>query len=103
MRGPYVDRSSPNSYQQAANLFQEAIDRAQVTQSSQQTWAITYMNLGTCFRKLKKLDESIKVYNKVLEYDPRHSTALGFLGMVYHMKGELDLAIVKYHEVSYLY
>lgn len=41
------------SYQKAADLFQEAIDRAQVTQSSQQTWAITYMNLGTCFRKLK--------------------------------------------------
>jgi len=42
-----------DSYQAAADLFQEAIDRAQVTQSSQQTWAITYMNLGTCFRKLK--------------------------------------------------
>lgn len=85
-------------YQKAADLFQEAIDRAQVTQSSQQTWAITYMNLGTCFRKLKKIDEAVKVYHKVLEYDPRHSIALGFLGIVYHMQGKLDKAIVKYHE-----
>ncbi|KAJ2914496.1 hypothetical protein MD484_g5905, partial [Candolleomyces efflorescens] len=85
-------------YEKAAAFFQEAIDRAQVTQSSQQTWAITYMNLGTCFRKLKKLDEAVKVYHKVLEYDSRHSIALGFLGMVYHMLNDLDKAIVKYHE-----
>ncbi|KAF6754373.1 cell division control protein 16 [Ephemerocybe angulata] len=85
-------------YQQAANLFQEAIDRAQVTQSSEQTWAITYMNLGTCFRKLKKLDEAVKVYHKVLEYEPRHSMALGFLGMVYHMLGDLGNAIEEYHK-----
>ncbi|RXW20367.1 hypothetical protein EST38_g5476 [Candolleomyces aberdarensis] len=85
-------------YEKAADFFQEAIDRAQVTQSSQQTWAITYMNLGTCFRKLRKLDEAVKVYHKVLEYDSRHSIALGFLGMVYHMLNDLDKAIVKYHE-----
>jgi anaphase-promoting complex subunit 6 len=41
------------SYLRAASLFQAALDLAQVTQSSQKPWATTYLNLGTCFRKLK--------------------------------------------------
>lgn len=41
------------SYDQAARLFQEAVDRAEVTQGSQKTWAVTYINLGTSLRKLK--------------------------------------------------
>lgn len=35
---------------------------------------------------------------KVLEKDPRCATALGFLGMVYHMLDDLDQAILYYHE-----
>lgn len=42
-----------SSYETAAALFQESIELAQVTQSSQKSWATTYLNLGTCFRKLK--------------------------------------------------
>lgn len=38
-------------------------------------------------------------YQKVLDLDPRHRMALGFMGMVYHLLGEVDKAIVKYHEV----
>ena len=106
-----------SSYAKAATLFQEALDLAQVTQSSQKSWATTYINLGTCFRKLKydvqslvrhdlttylcrRFDEARITYQKVLELDPRHSIALGFLGMVHHLMGHLDRAIVKYHEAS---
>lgn len=85
-------------YAKAATLFQEALDLAQVTQSSQKSWATTYINLGTCFRKLTRFDEARITYQKVLELDPRHSIALGFLGMVHHLMGNLDRAIVKYHE-----
>jgi anaphase-promoting complex subunit 6 len=38
-------------------------------------------------------------YLKVLELDARHSIALGFLGIVYHLTNQVDKAIVKYHEV----
>lgn len=47
----------------------------------------------------RRLDDAMETYQKVLELDPRHAVALGFLGMVYHLKGNLDQAIVKYHEV----
>ena len=42
-----------SSYKRAATLFQESLDLAEVTQSSQKSWATTYLNLGTCYRKLK--------------------------------------------------
>ena len=50
----------------------------------------------------RRLDEARVTYQKVLELDSRHSIALGFLGLVYHLMGNLDKAIVKYHEVSLL-
>lgn len=109
------------SYGKAAKLFQSAVDLAQLTQSSQKAWATAYLNLGTCHRKLKFVlfgqppfcrvftfllllhrgfEEARMAYLKVLELDPRNAVALGFLGIVCHLLGELDKAIVKYHEVS---
>jgi hypothetical protein len=44
-----------SSFDKAAELFQTAVDLAQVTQSSQRAWATTYLNLGTCYRKLKSV------------------------------------------------
>ena len=44
--------------------------------------------------------EAKKTYKRVLQLDPRNSTALAFLGIVHHMLNEIDEAIVKYHEVS---
>ncbi|KAJ7659922.1 TPR-like protein [Mycena rosella] len=85
-------------HEKAVGLFQNALELAQVTQSSQKTWATTYLNLGTCFRKLKRYDEAKDAYQKVLDLDPRHPVALGFLGMVHHLTDDLDQAILKYHE-----
>ncbi|KAJ3510333.1 hypothetical protein NLJ89_g4730 [Agrocybe chaxingu] len=85
-------------FEKAAKMFQTALDLAQVTQTSQKAWATTYLNLGTAYRKLKRYEEARVAYVKVLELDPRHSVALGFLGIVHHLMGNLDKAIVKYHE-----
>ncbi|KAJ7284861.1 cell division control protein 16 [Mycena rebaudengoi] len=76
-------------YDRAVGLFQNALDLAQVTQGSQKSWATTYLNLGTCFRKLKRYDEARTSYQKVLDLDPRHPVALGFLGM-YHEALSVD-------------
>lgn len=51
------------------------------------------------YKNVRRLDDALNTYKKVLELDPRHAVALGFLGMVHHLKGDLDQAIVKYHEV----
>ncbi|KAI3611049.1 cell division control protein 16 [Moniliophthora roreri] len=85
-------------YTDAAELFEKALSLAEVTQSSQHSWTTTYVNLGTCYRRLKRYDEARDTYRKVLALDPRQSLALGFLGLVYHLTGDLENAIVKYHE-----
>lgn len=85
-------------YEKAVTLFRESISRAEVTQSSQKTWAVTLINLGTSLRKMRRYEEALKIYEQVVEYDPRHSMALGLLGMTHHLLGQLDPAILKYHE-----
>jgi hypothetical protein len=40
-----------------------------------------------------------EAYQKVLEIEPRHATALASLGMIFHMREEYTDAIQKYHEV----
>jgi anaphase-promoting complex subunit 6 len=80
-------------------MFKSALEIAQVTQTSQASWATTWLNLGTSLRKLGQLDEARDAYVKVLEIDSRSAPALGFLGLVYHLMDQLDDAIVKYHEV----
>ena len=56
--------------------------------------------VGTDFLS-RKYPEAKAAYEKVLSLDPRHVTALGFLGIVYQMMDQLDAAIVKYHEVRH--
>jgi len=86
-------------YADAVSMFKSALDIAQVTQTSQASWAATWLNLGTSYRKLGKLNDARGAYVKVLEIDCRSAPALGFLGLVYHLMDQLDDAIVKYHEV----
>ena len=47
----------------------------------------------------RRLKEAKETYEKVLEIEARHPLAHGFLGITYHLMGEVDKAIVKYHEV----
>ncbi|KAL4062109.1 hypothetical protein V8B97DRAFT_2041620 [Scleroderma yunnanense] len=85
-------------YQEATKLFERSLALAQVTQSSEKSWTTTYLNLGTCYRKLKNYEKAKENYQRVLEIEPQHPQGLGFLGMVYHFQDQVDMAIVKYHE-----
>ena len=94
----------------AASLFERALQLAKIVQTSKRAWANTYLNLGTAYRKLASetaepdraqnyLQEARKAYDEVVKMDPRNQTALAFLGVTYHLLGDIDGAIVKYHEV----
>lgn len=49
---------------------------------------------------LRRLEEAKVAYQRVIEIDPRDTTALAFTGVVYHLLDDIDAAIVKYHEVG---
>ena len=96
--------------EQATALFQRALELAKIVQTSKRAWTNTCLNLGTAYRKLASqisdadnaneyLQAAKKAYLEVVKMDPRHQTALAFLGVTYHLLGDIDGAIVKYHEV----
>ncbi|KAF7312234.1 TPR-REGION domain-containing protein [Mycena indigotica] len=85
-------------YEKAASFFQKSLDLAADTQGSHKTWSTTHLNLGTCYRKLGRYDAAQTSYQNVLDLEPRHPQALGFIGIVYHLTNQLDKAILKYHE-----
>lgn len=85
-------------FEAAAAMFAHALDLAKIVQTSQRAWKNTYLNLGTAYRRLGRLQEAKAAYQKVIEIDPRNQTALAFLGITYHLLGEIEAAIVKYHE-----
>ncbi|KZV72988.1 TPR-like protein [Peniophora sp. CONT] len=93
-----VMQFTKNDFEGAAKMFMRALDHAQVTQNSQASWATTYLNLGTCYRKLGNLDAAEKTYLRVLEIDSHSRHALGYLGLVHHLQGRIEDAIVRYHE-----
>lgn len=47
----------------------------------------------------RRYQEAHTAYQKVLDLEPRNAMALGFMGMVHQLMGNLDAAIIKYHEV----
>ncbi|KAH9945212.1 TPR-like protein [Epithele typhae] len=89
---------SNEQYKVAVELFTEAIELAKIVKASQKSWIPTYLNKGTALRKLGRLEEAKEIYQQVLDIDYRNVTALSFMGVTYHLLGEIELAIVKYHE-----
>lgn len=56
--------------------------------------------MGLTSYYIRRFEDAKIQYQRVLEIEPRHAQALAFLGMVHHLLGATDKAIVKYHEVS---
>ncbi|KZT07761.1 TPR-like protein [Laetiporus sulphureus 93-53] len=89
-----------NDFELAVILFKEALDLAKTVQTSEQAWVNIYLNLGSAYRKLGRLEEAKAEYQRVIEVDPQNQSGLAFLGITYHLLGDIDAAIEKYHEVS---
>jgi len=86
------------NYEGAIELFEQAIQLAKITQTSQASWVNTFINLGTAYKRVGRLTDARDTYKKVIEIDSRNVPALVFLGSVYQLLDDPDRAIVKYHE-----
>jgi tetratricopeptide (TPR) repeat protein len=59
-----------------------------------------YFILGVISSSLKRNEDSIKFFNKVIEIDPLHQDALFNLGVVYQNNSNFELAIFYYQKVK---
>ncbi|KZP00555.1 TPR-like protein [Calocera viscosa TUFC12733] len=85
-------------YGDAALYLERALELADKTQSSQSIWIKTRFNLAQAYRRLGRLEEAKINFRKVLDLQPRNASAMTSLGMVQHLSGEVDDAIMSYHE-----
>ncbi|KAI0325438.1 TPR-like protein [Cubamyces sp. BRFM 1775] len=85
-------------YESAAKLFHDALHLADALEKSKLPWVSTYINLGTALRRTGRLAEAKREYQRVLEIDYRNVAALSFMGVTEHLLGNIESAIVKYHE-----
>ncbi|KAI0636086.1 TPR-like protein [Trametes polyzona] len=85
-------------YENAVQLFGKALQLADVVQTSQLAWIPTFLNFGTALRRVGRLEDAKSAYFRVLTIDYRNVAALSFLGLTEHLLGNVDAAIVKYHE-----
>ncbi|EIW57715.1 TPR-like protein [Trametes versicolor FP-101664 SS1] len=85
-------------YDNAVRFFAEALELADVVQTSQVAWIPTFINFGTALRRIGRLDDARDAYLRVLLIDYRHVAALSFVGLTEHLLGNLGEAIVRYHE-----
>ncbi|KAH9847513.1 TPR-like protein [Lenzites betulinus] len=85
-------------YESAVTLFAQAIEIADVVQTSQVAWIPTFINLGTALRRVGRLENARSAYLNVLRIDYRHVGALAFVGLTEHLMDNVDEAIVRYHQ-----
>ncbi|KAH7107890.1 TPR-like protein [Auriculariales sp. MPI-PUGE-AT-0066] len=85
-------------FDKAVTLFESVMTLVQQIQCAKAHWLGTQVNLGSAYRKTGRLQEAKRMYQQVLELEPRHAAALAYLGMIYQMTDELDQAILTYHE-----
>ncbi|KAF9507486.1 hypothetical protein BS47DRAFT_1321216 [Hydnum rufescens UP504] len=85
-------------YDDAVEMFQKALTLANTSQTSEQAWRGTYLNLGQAYRKLGQYGQAKEAYQRVVTIDPRNAQGFACLGMIHHALDELDEAITRYHE-----
>ena len=56
------------------------------------------INLGHCYRKMKKYDEAIEMYQAALSNENNSVNALSSIGFTYHLQKNFDNAILYYNQ-----
>lgn len=73
------------NYEEAAKLYQKAIDKNPED-------PIHYYNLGTTYIRMDRPEEAIKVFKKMIEIQPDSFSALKYLGQLYGNKKDFEEA-----------
>lgn len=79
------DAKAKKEYEKAIKKFQKAIEK-------KPEFPEAFNNMGYCYRKIGKLDESLAAYHKALELKPNFPQAHEYLGETYLALDSMDQA-----------
>ncbi len=89
------DAKAKKEYEKAVDAFKETLEHNPAMKEA-------YNNLGFCYRKLGKLDESLKSYKRALKFDPEFAQALEYLGETYLAMDDLENANINLFKLTNL-
>ena len=63
-----------------------------------QAWEGSLFNLGHTYRKQRKYDQAIQIYEEALSLVPDEASTYSALGFTWHLKGHFTRAVDLYHK-----
>ncbi|MGG9972319.1 tetratricopeptide repeat protein [Ferruginibacter sp. SUN002] len=91
-----VDYMQKEKYKEALAHFEKAV-------KIDDKFAFAWDNIGLCNRRLGKLDDALKAYNKSLQISPLGKTPLQNIPVVYEFKKDYDKALKGYSDMLSVY
>mmetsp|Transcript_3857 Transcript_3857/g.11507 ORF Transcript_3857/g.11507 Transcript_3857/m.11507 type:complete len:511 (+) Transcript_3857:648-2180(+) len=92
-----VLRYQTGLFSEGAGLFEEALRLVDRDHLNDPLLEALYLGLGHCMRRLKRFSDARMWYEKALYVSPASALTLASLGMAYHGEGNLEQAILLYH------
>ncbi|KAJ3081737.1 anaphase promoting complex subunit cdc16, partial [Quaeritorhiza haematococci] len=92
---------SKSDYRQAIRHFERALaiaDDEDARKGRSSVWEVTWCNLGHAYRKLREYPKAREYFEKALGVNPNNAAAYAALALMAHIEGDLDTAILNYHE-----
>lgn len=85
-------------FKRASEYFYAVVERVKgLPMQLLTSWVASFVNLGHCYRKMRRYSEAIAVYQKAIALDASDAQTHASLGFALHMRGDFDAAIDVYH------
>ncbi|KAK9764013.1 anaphase-promoting complex subunit Cut9 [Basidiobolus ranarum] len=85
-------------YDRAIEFLEEANLVCDKINATQKLLLSIWVNLGHVYRKVGRFEEALKYFTKALKLQSKLPDVIAAIGFIHYVKGELDEAIMQYHE-----
>ncbi len=85
-------------YKQILKTFHSQAATFHAQDNLKDLYDLIIINLGDILQKQGKLEEAIKLYQEVLDFNPNHAKVYNNLGNIFQQQGKLNKAIECYHQ-----
>ncbi|ORX96886.1 ApcC hetero-tetramer Cut9-Hcn1 [Basidiobolus meristosporus CBS 931.73] len=85
-------------YDHAIEYLEEANSVCEQINATQKLLLSIWVNLGHVYRKVGRFEDALRFFNKALKLQSKLPDVIAAIGFIHYVKGELDEAIMQYHE-----